>query len=124
MYANRKFTTVQQIGYFSKGDIFGFSPDGLVGEEGLIEIKTFQNKAFVAYSLTHTIDPKHLAQIQWGLWITGRKWCDFLVFNSSPKFKNQLLVDRFLPNPATFKKFDKMAKIYETAFLDGMELLS
>jgi predicted phage-related endonuclease len=62
-------------------DYVGFSPDGLIGDEGLIEIKS------PALEPRHlrTVDSgkcpdDYLAQCQGGMWVTGRAWCDFVSF--------------------------------------------
>lgn len=62
----------------------GFSPDGLVGEEGIIEIKS----PFLEPRHTRTRDSgkcpdDYYAQCQGGLWVTGRKWCDFISYYPS-----------------------------------------
>lgn len=60
---------------------FGYSPDGLVGDDGLIEIKCPAN-AYKLSQLFVTRDPKeYMDQIQGGMWITGRKWCDMVPYH-------------------------------------------
>lgn len=61
---------------------FGYSSDGLVGDDGLIEIKCPANCQKIGDIWS---DPEHAAaeyidQIQGGLWITGRQWCDFIMY--------------------------------------------
>lgn len=61
---------------------FGYSSDGLVGDPGLIEIKCPANCQKIG---TIWSDPEHatdeyIDQIQGGLWLTGRKWCDFIMY--------------------------------------------
>lgn len=61
---------------------FGYSSDGMVQDDGLIEIKCPANCQKIG---TIWSDPEHAAdeyidQIQGGLWITGRKWCDFIMY--------------------------------------------
>lgn len=60
---------------------FGYSTDGFVGDDGMIEIKCPQS-ANVVLSLLETGDlDDYMHQIQMGLWITGRKWVDFIMFD-------------------------------------------
>lgn len=76
---------------------FGYSPDGLVGDEGLIEIKSRAAKYQVQTILDGILPAEFALQIQSGLLITGRKWCDFISYsNGMPMF-----VLRVLPNPET-----------------------
>ena len=57
---------------------FGYSTDGLVGDDGLIEIKSLVAPVkLVALWKTGDLS-EWMHQIQGGLWITGRKWCDFI----------------------------------------------
>lgn len=66
------------------------------GDEGLIEIKCKQDKAHLFTILSGKIDPKHVAQMQYQMLLSGRKWCDYVCFN--PMFKNPLYVQRVLPD--------------------------
>ena len=59
----------------------GASPDGWVYEEGIIEIKCPKTATHIETLLSATIPPEHIPQIQGQLWITGRKWCDFVSFD-------------------------------------------
>lgn len=59
--------------------MFGYSTDGFVGDVGMIEIKVPLDPLKVL-SIIETGDiSEYIHQIQGGLWITGRKWCDFLM---------------------------------------------
>lgn len=59
----------------------GASPDRLVGEEGLIEVKTCQPDVVVKYLLSGKIDNEHKPQVQGQLWVTGRKWNDLVPYH-------------------------------------------
>lgn len=60
--------------------IFGYSTDGFVDDDGLIEIKC-PNSARKLVEMWETGDiSEYEHQIQGGLWITGRKWCDFIMY--------------------------------------------
>jgi len=81
-YGERIFPkAVTACGFVELGDYFGFSPDGLVGKDGLIEIKCPQPPEYLRYITTGEISKDYLMQMQWGMWITDRKWCDHVVFN-------------------------------------------
>lgn len=77
---------VVQEAYFEPYGIFaGGSPDGLVGELGIIEIKCpFRTVNHFKYRMARTADdlpPEYFWQIQMNLLCTGRKWCDFVSFD-------------------------------------------
>lgn len=66
----------------------GASPDGLVGDEGLIEIKCPNTATHIATLLAGSAPRKHYAQMQGQMWITGRKWCDFISYD--PRLNDKL----------------------------------
>ena len=72
----------------------GASPDGLVGEDGLIEIKCPNTSTMLEYLEDRTIPTKYRLQIQWQLAVTGRDWCDFVAFDPRLPEHLQLLVIR------------------------------
>jgi len=80
-YEDATWNHVEQVGFVSVGEYFGVSPDGIVGDDGLIEIKCPMGAEFVRFVATKEIPEAHMAQMQWVLFLTGRKWCDYVVFN-------------------------------------------
>lgn len=58
----------------------GYSPDGLVGDDGLIEIKCPRAKSHVLTVLTDDVPAYYMAQLQAGLLVSGRKWIDYVSF--------------------------------------------
>lgn len=71
--------TVQHVG-FIRNDNVGYSPDGLVGDKGLVEIKTRLGDLQVELLLKNEVPKIHIPQIQAGLWVSQREWCDFISF--------------------------------------------
>lgn len=60
----------------------GYSPDGFVGEDGLVEFKDRARHVQVKHLLDiEPIPLKDMYQVQTGLWVTGRKWCDYVCYN-------------------------------------------
>lgn len=59
----------------------GASPDGLVGDEGAIEIKCPLPHTHVSYLRAGDVPGKYIPQIQGCLWITGREWLDFMSYH-------------------------------------------
>lgn len=97
-YAEHTGTQVTEVGFIIRHEdaySVGYSPDGLVGEDGLIEIKSPRAKGHVATALEGEVPAHYMAQIQCGLWVTGRKWCDFLSFHGGMA----LLPIRVTPDP-------------------------
>lgn len=59
----------------------GCSPDGYVGDDGLIEIKCPNSATHIETLRTKELPYKYEAQVQGQMWLTGRKWCDFVSFD-------------------------------------------
>jgi len=62
-------------------DMTGASPDGLIGEDGLIEIKCPNSATHIEYLLTGMVPKKYELQMQWQMACTGRQWCDFVSYD-------------------------------------------
>ena len=83
-YQERQRHKVVEVGFIEHPTIEGVggSPDGLVNAEGLIEVKCpYASQVHVNTYLTNTMPAEHRAQVQGLLWITGRRWCDFVSFD-------------------------------------------
>jgi putative phage-type endonuclease len=82
-YQEQTFNVVEQITMF-KSDCgnFGYSPDGLVDDDGLVEIKCPIATNHFKYLLDNKMPIDYWQQVQGGLWVSQRKWIDFVSFNS------------------------------------------
>ena len=87
---------VDQIAFVDHPTIanFGCSPDGLVGDDGLIEIKCPNTATHIAYVMQDKVPTKYIPQIQCQLAVTGRKWCDFVSFDPRLPDGLQILIVR------------------------------
>jgi putative phage-type endonuclease len=72
----------------------GASPDGLVGEDGCIEIKCPNTSTMLEYIEDRSVPRKYLLQMQWQMACTGRNWCDFVAFDDRLPEHLRLLVIR------------------------------
>jgi len=75
-------------------DMAGCSPDGLVGEDGMIEIKCPNTATHLDTLLTGNIDGKYFKQMQFQMSCAGRVWCDFVSFDPRLPAEMQLWVYR------------------------------
>jgi len=74
---------VNQVGFVMDDFLCaGFSPDGLVGDDGIIEIKSKLGHLHLGVMLDDCVPKDHVAQCQGGLLITGRQWCDFISYSA------------------------------------------
>ena len=73
---------VSTVGFLTRDDgLIGCSPDGLIGNSGLLEIKCPSPGVHVEYLLSGKIPDKYWPQVQGQLWIAERDWCDFISYN-------------------------------------------
>lgn len=83
-YAAHQDVTVDEIGFAvleTNGHRLGYSPDGLVGVDGLIEIKSRKPHAHLALLVNGGIPHMHMAQMQTGMYVMGREWCDYVGYS-------------------------------------------
>ena len=83
LYCEETFNEVVEVGFVEKDEFSGASPDGLVGDDGLIEIKCPTDTIFVEQSVSGKIKSEYYTQIQYALYITGREWCDYVAYNEN-----------------------------------------
>jgi predicted phage-related endonuclease len=79
----RHYHPVVECGFVTAqfdGTTIGYSPDGLVGDDGLIEIKSPRQKNHLKWLLAGEVPAEHMPQVQTGLAVTGRVWCDFISY--------------------------------------------
>jgi hypothetical protein len=71
-----------QIGFITNDDrTVGASPDRLVGEDGLLEIKCPSPQVHMGYLLDDPVSADYWLQVQGQLWIAGREWCDVVSYH-------------------------------------------
>lgn len=83
-----KFAPVNEVGFVTNagfGLTLGCSPDGLVGDDGMIECKSRRQKYQVQTIVEHwrdgTTPPEYMLQVQTGLLVTERQWCDLISYS-------------------------------------------
>lgn len=95
-YEMKNSVLVDEIGFVQHPTLMaGASPDGLVGQDGLIEIKCPQTNTHIETLLSGKIPNKHKAQMTWQMICTGRKWCDFISFDPRLPQELQMFVQRY-----------------------------
>jgi putative phage-type endonuclease len=95
----------------------GASPDGLIGDDGGLEIKAPQPAKHIKNLMGGTIDKAYMLQMQWGMACTGREWWDFVSFNPSFPAHLQLHVQKVKRDQEMIE--DITAAV--TSFLSEME---
>lgn len=82
-YAFMRSVELQQVGFIRNGEK-GCSPDCLIGDDGMLEIKTQKPDLIIDTILKDQFPPEHKAQCQGALWVAEREWIDIIVY--WPKF--------------------------------------
>jgi len=95
-YEARYDVLVDEVGFVSHPTIemSGASPDGLVGEDGLIEIKCPNTATHIETLLSESVPNKYYTQMQFQIACTGRKYCDFVSFDNRLPTELQMFVKR------------------------------
>jgi hypothetical protein len=93
LYENEYFAEVLNGGFFDCGD-YGDSPDGLIGDDGVIEIKSVIAKTHYATMMRGSFDPAYKWQLVGHLDCTNRDWVDFTSYCSDFPKEKQLIVYR------------------------------
>jgi exodeoxyribonuclease (lambda-induced) len=125
IYEGRTGAFVTEAGIcLTDDEVFGYSTDGLVDDDGLIEIKApiDSTKILAMWQTGDTSEYDH--QMQGGMWITGRKWCDFIMYvpdlaavGKDLYVKRVFRDDAFIDDMAArLVKFDSMVQLFEGVF--------
>lgn len=87
---------VDELGFIDHPTIanFGCSPDGVIGEDGLIEIKCPNSKTHLSTLLSGKAPSKYIPQMQTQMAVMNRQWCDFVSFDPRLPEELQLFVVR------------------------------
>ncbi|MGY2734922.1 lambda exonuclease family protein [Sphingomonas sp. UYP23] len=93
----KHFAPVEEVGFVTNdqwGFTIGYSPDALVGEDGLIECKSRRGKFQVQTIAENEVPEEYVLQLQTGLLVTGRKWIDFISYSGGlPMFVKRVEPD-------------------------------
>ena len=120
LYA-KHYAPVQEVGFITNdklGFMVGFSPDGLVGDDGFIEVKSRRQKFQVETIAAGVMPDDYLLQVQTGFFVTERKWCDFISYSGGlPMFTL-----RVYPDPKVQDAIVVAATAFEKRLAEKMEM--
>lgn len=110
-YEFEKNVEVIKAGFFEYNDWIGASPDGLVGDSGLIEIKCPKFSTMMDYLIKKELPKTYFHQVHGQLLVTDRQWCDFLAYHPSlPKFVLRVERDKKIDDEILDKLFEAIKK--------------
>lgn len=110
------YAPVSEVGFMVRdlGHRIGYSPDGLVGDDGLIEIKSRRPKEHLATVIADEVPAENMAQIQCGLLVSDRQWCDYISYCGGM----HMWVKRVHPDPRWFEAILAAVDAFEQAAAD------
>jgi len=106
-YEAETLQKVTEEGFITENEHEGSSPDGLVGDNGQIEIKCPNVDNHMKYLLMDSCPAEYYDQVQHQLYCSGRDWNDFVSYNNNFKQEHQLKIIRVYPN-------EEWVEAYET----------
>ena len=90
----------------------GATPDGFVGEDGLIEIKCPRTTTHISWMLAGAVPEDHQAQMALQLAVTGRQWCDFVSFDPRVPPRQRVFLRRFEPSREYLDEIEEAARAF------------
>jgi len=125
MYELRSGNTVEEVAFVKHNEFIGVSPDGFIGDDGLLEIKSPNTTTQLKRAFSEGYSSDYKAQIQCQLWVTERKWCDFVSFDPRLDCGASYLIERVYRDEEyidtmkekTYQFVDKMNAMMETILL-------
>lgn len=118
--------TVEQVGFIDHPRILmaGASPDGLVGADGLLEIKAPNTATQIETLLSGAIPDKYVVQMQFQMACTGRKWCDFASFDPRLPERLRVFVKRIYRDDRRIGELEDQAREFLAEVEDTMAQLA
>lgn len=119
------YALVEECGFITNdrlGFTLGYSPDGLVGDDGLIECKSrvqkWQMQTMIEHVAGQTVPADFIIQVQSGLFISERKWCDFVSYSGGML----MATVRAYPIPEFQEAIGNAATAFETRLNEKLEI--
>ena len=111
-YEVKTGSLVEQVAFVDHPTIpmFGCSPDGYVGEDGLIEIKCPNTSTHIDYIRQDKAPTKYVPQMQCQMAVTGRQWCDFVSFDPRLPDGLQLFIVRLERDDEYISKMESVVQ--------------
>lgn len=99
------------------------SPDGLVGDDGLVEIKCPQTATHIETLLCREADSRYIKQMQWQMACTGRQWVDWVSYDPRMPGEMQLFVRRVNRDPVVIAELEKQVSEFLGEVSDTVDRL-
>lgn len=109
---NNDFISVVEVAFVERDEFIGISPDGLVGDDGLLEIKCPTTVTQLKRALSDDYSKDYYTQIQCQLWVTERQWCDFVSFDPRIDCPAGYLQQRVIRDEEFIKTMEEKTELF------------
>lgn len=125
-YAFMSDNEVEEVGFIPHPSIemAGASPDGLVGDDGLVELKCPNTATHIDTLLGQPIADKYIKQMQWQMACAGRKWCDFASFDPRLPAELQIKIIRVVRDDEMIADLEKEVRVFLKEIDDKQQKLT
>lgn len=113
-YSFMRDVDVQEVGFILHPTIewSGASPDGLVGDDGLVEFKCPSTATHIETLETEKVDRRYILQMQWQMACTGRAWCDFASYDPRMPPGMSLFIKRVPRDPELIAELESEVTLF------------
>jgi predicted phage-related endonuclease len=118
---HKHYAPVQEVGFITRDDwgfTIGYSPDGIVGDDGQIECKSRRQKYQMEAIVENRVPDEYTMQVQTGLLVTCRKWCDVIIYCGGM----HMTTIRVMPDPVTQMAIITAATAFEVKLAEKLAI--
>lgn len=125
-YEGRTGALVEQVGFVKHSTLpsVGGSPDGLIGDDGVLEIKCPYNSANHLKTILGGMPIEHQAQVQGNMWINGRQWADFVSYDPRMPAPYDIYIERIERNDEFISKLEAELILFDAAIAEVIAKLA
>lgn len=125
-YAFISDVEVEQVGFVPHPTIemAGASPDGLIGDDGLVEIKCPNTATHIDTLIGQAVPAKYVTQMQWQMACTGRAWCDFVSYDPRMPEGMQVFIRRVERDEETITQLEADVSTFLAELADKVASLT
>ena len=126
MYEARTGYMVDEVGFYTTDDgLFGLSADGLINDDGVLEIKTMVSSDTLFTAVADGDISAYIDQCMGYLWLFGRKWVDLVLWVPDLDFMKIIRIERdenaIEALESDLMEFSRMVSKYESALRDALK---
>ena len=123
MYEFRSGYDVEHVAFIERSEYIGVSPDGLVNENGMLEIKCPTTTVQLQRYIADVFPVEYKAQVQGQLWVSERDWCDFVSFDPRISGQSSYMCIRVERDDKYIKSLEEKCNIFVDEMLELKEKL-